>query len=261
MDLGNDIEHIIAGLDGGVLTLRINRPEKKNALIAPMYARMAELVRRAGDSEDVRAIYITGTPDCFSSGNDVSTFTGMERGEDGDTPPVRLLRALAHCELPLVAAVNGPAIGVGTTMLLHCDFVIAGEEARFQTPFVNLGVCPEAGSSLILPRLMGYARAAELLLLCEILDAGQAREYGLVNAVHPAQDYQREALELAKRLSTLPPTSMRATKKLMRAPVTDVIDAVMEAENTAFADCMQSPEFSEAITAFMERRAPDFSGC
>ena len=169
------------------------------------------------------------------------------------------MNAIAHAEVPIVAAVNGPAIGVGTTMLLHCDFVIAGQDALLHTPFVNLGVCPEAGSSVMAPLRMGHLSAARLLLLGEKFSAQRALECGLVTEVCSVGDYQNRAREIAERLAASPPTSVRATKKVMRAPLLQAIDQAMEFENQAFARCMESPEFSEAITAFMERRAPDFS--
>ncbi|MEZ5502299.1 MAG: enoyl-CoA hydratase [Halioglobus sp.] len=254
------IAEIQSRIEHRVLHIAMNRPEKKNALIAPMYLRMAELIEQAGASSEVRAIYLTGTQACFCAGNDVTTFTSMEATADGKTPPVRFLEALARCELPVVAAVNGPAIGVGTTLLLHCDFVIAGQDSYFQVPFVQLGVCPEAGSSFTIPLRMGYHRAAEFLLLGEKLAAQQALEWGLVNAVHPAADYQSRALALAERLAQQPPTSLRVSKRLLRAPLLREIELAMAAENASFATCLNSPEFGEAIAAFLERRPADFSG-
>ncbi len=261
MDLGTDIDEILVDFEAGVLTLRMNRPEKKNALIGPMYTRMAELMEAANHAADVRVILLTGSDAVFSSGNDVASFTSAEKDASGEVPSLRFLNTIAHCEVPLVAAVNGYAIGVGTTLLLYCDLVIAGEEAVFQTPFIDLGVAPEAGSSYTLPLRVGPQRAAEMLLLGERYSAQQALDWGLVNAVYPADRFQEEALMLTRKLASKPPASLRATKKLLRASLLQTIDGVMQAENVEFARCMQSPEFTEAISAFMERRAPDFSRC
>jgi enoyl-CoA hydratase/carnithine racemase len=264
MQFGEDIEQVVASLDDFVLTLGINRPEKKNALLGSMYTRLADLINAAGKSRQVRVILLTGAKDCFSSGNDVSTF----QGEDGepiepiaDFPSVRFLNAIAACELPIVAAVNGPAVGVGTTMLLHCDFVIAGDDARFRTPFVQLGLCPEAGSSYTMPMRMGYSRAAQMLLLGETFSAQQAVDCGLATSMHAVDEFEQVAADIALRLSRQPPTSVRATKKLMRAPLMEVIPVAMQQENKAFGQCMETPEFTEAITAFMEGREADFSAC
>ncbi|GAB5450186.1 MAG: enoyl-CoA hydratase [Halioglobus sp.] len=261
MNLGTDIDEILVDFEAGVLTLRMNRPAKKNALIGPMYTRMAELMEAANHDADVRVILLTGSETVFSSGNDVASFTSSATDASGELPSVRFLNTIAHCEVPLVAAVNGYAIGVGTTLLLHCDLVIAGDEAVFQTPFVDLGVAPEAASSYTLPQRVGPQRAAEMLLLGERYTAQQALDWGLVNAVYPPDRFQEEALTLARKLAKKPPTSLRATKKLLRAPLLRHIEGAMQAENAEFARCMQSPEFAEAITAFMERRAPDFSRC
>ncbi len=263
MQLGKDIEEITVSLEDFILTLTLNRPAKKNALHGPMYLRLAELISAAGDSREVRVILIRGSRDCFSSGNDVATFDSTTDGAatEDDVPPVRFLKALAACDLPVVAAVNGHALGVGTTLLLHCDFVVAGEDARFRTPFVSLGVCPEAGSSYLMPMRMGYSRAAQMLLLGETLDAAAAVACGLANSVHPVDRFDAVALDIAQRLGRLPPASVQATKRLMRAPLMQVVPDAMARENAAFAACMETPEFSEAISAFMEGREADFSRC
>lgn len=264
MNMGNDIDEIVTSLDAGILTIQINRPDKKNALYGAMYTRMAELLEEADKSKSVRVIYLTGSQECFSSGNDVSTFSGPS-GDDGsdqsmeDLPSVRFLNTIAHTELPIVAAVNGPAIGVGTTMLMHCDFIVAGEDVVFHTPFVMLGVSPEAASSYLMPLRMGHTSATQMLMLGEKFNAQRALDCGLASAVYASNEYQGEALALARKMAALPPTSLRSTKKVMRAPLMQAIDAAMVFENKAFATCMESPEFAEAITAFMERRAPDFS--
>ncbi|NND69363.1 MAG: enoyl-CoA hydratase, partial [Halioglobus sp.] len=192
MELGQEIEEITVALADYILTVSMNRPAKKNALIPAMYLRMAQLIKAAGESRDVRVILVKGTRECFSSGNDVASFGGATDGAstDDDVAAVKFLKAIAACELPIVAAVNGHAVGVGTTMLLHCDFVIAGENARFKTPFVNLGVCPEAGSSYTMPMRMGYSRAAEMLLLGDTLSAEEAVACGLANSAHPVDKFE-----------------------------------------------------------------------
>jgi enoyl-CoA hydratase/carnithine racemase len=260
MNLGTDIDEIITSFDAGILSIGMNRPDKKNALFGAMYTRMSDLIEAAGKESSVRVIYLSGTRECFSSGNDVSTFSaGSEEGGMEDLPSVRFLRTIAHSNVPIVAAVNGPAIGVGTTMLMHCDFVVAGEEALFQTPFVTLGVSPEAASSYLMPLRMGHDAAARMLMLAEKFSAGEAVECGLASVVYPVEAYQEEALKMARKMAELPPTSLRSTKQVMRAPLLQGIDEAMQVENRAFASCMESPEFTEAITAFMQRRAPDFS--
>ncbi|MEM9255383.1 MAG: enoyl-CoA hydratase [Pseudomonadota bacterium] len=264
MEFGEQTEHVRVELCDRVLCMRIARPDKKNALNNAMYSRMAESVERAADDGQVRAIFVTGTEECFSSGNDVSSFAepATAPGNSVDeAPPMRLIRAVAQTPLPLVAAVNGPAIGVGTTLLMHFDFVVAGERAVFKTPFVSLGVCPEAGSSYSMPLRLGYDSAARMLMLGESLDAGQALACGLVSEVHSSRQYQERALAIASRLAALPPASVRATKQLLRAPHLEAIERAIERENVAFDACMRTPEFSEAIAAFMERREPDFSAC
>ncbi len=258
MDLSGEIDQVTAALDGGVLTITMNRPSKKNALVPLMYTRMAELIERAGESASVRVILVTGGDACFSSGNDVTTFAGMD--EDYGAAPKRFLKAIAHCELPIVAAVNGPAVGIGTTMLLHCDFVVVGEEALFRTPFVDLGVCPEAASSYLLPLRMGYFPGARMLLLGESLSADEALAQGLATAVYPVARVLPEARALAARLAGRSPTSLRVTKKLMRAPMLAGIDAAMERENSAFRTCYDAPEFGETLGAYLERRPANYSG-
>lgn len=261
MELGTDIDEVQVSLEDYILTLRMHRPEKKNALFGSMYTRMARLLEQANADTSVRVILIAGNDACFTSGNDVATFTASEPDDSGELPSVRFLHAIARCEVPIVAAVNGPAIGVGTTMLLHCDFVVAGEDAYFQTPFVNLGVCPEAGSSYVMPLRMGTRAAAQMLMLGDKYGAQQAQSQGLVSSVHPVASFEHEALQVARQLAGKPPASLRATKRLLRAPLMPALEAAMVTEMEEFGACLQTPEFGEAISAFMERREPDFSNC
>ncbi len=259
MNLANRSEYIESSIEGHILRIAMNRPEKKNALTPPMYDGMAELIIQARQSKDIRVIYLTGTQDCFSSGNDLSSFAGERVSDQDGTAPLRFLKALIYCEKPVVAAVNGAAVGIGTTMLLHCDMVIAGEDSRFQLPFAKLGVCPEAASSYTLPLRIGYHRAAEMLMLGDVISAVQAAQWGLVNAVYPNAEYQQQALVVAERLAQQPPSSIQTTKKLIREPLLRAIEEAMERENLAFAECLASPESKQAIAAFMAGRPADIS--
>lgn len=251
-------EHIAAELCDGILRIEIRRPEKKNALTGPMYAAMADALDRAAREDAVRVVLIHGQPDVFTAGNDLGDFLNGPTG-DPDRPVFRFLRGIAAAPKPLIAAVSGNAVGVGTTMLLHCDLVYAGESARFQLPFVNLALCPEAASSLLLPRLAGHQRAAELLLFGEPFNAAKAYEIGLVNAIHPDTALLDAALERARKLTTLPAASLRATKMLLKKSVAALVAQTMQEEGAIFQQQLASPEAREAFSAFLEKRKPDFS--
>ena len=242
----------------GVAQLRLNRPEKKNAITAAMYAGLADGLEAAGRDPAVRAILIGAEGDAFTAGNDVAEFLNRPAMADAASPVSRFLRTLSSVEAPLVAAVNGLAIGIGTTMLLHCDLVVASTRARFQTPFVNLGLVPEAASSLLLPRRIGHQCAAELLLLAESLDAPTALAFGLVNRVVEPQALEAAALEIAHRLAAKPPEAMRQSKRLLREDPGLVAER-MNAESEVFARQLRSPEAREAMQAFLEKRTPDFT--
>lgn len=250
-------ENIVAVASNGVLTIRMNRPEKKNALTRAMYIALMEAIRQAEVDATVRVILLAGADDCFTAGNDIADFAAARPGE----APVALeyLRALAAAKKPVVAAVAGFAIGIGTTMLLHCDLVYAGETARFQLSFVNLGLCPEAGSSLILPMMMGHHRAAELLLLGEPFGADIARELGLVNRVVSPHELMPTAMERARELAEKPPASLRTTKMLLKSGTKEAVAAALDRETVQFAALLHGPEAKEAMSAFLERRKPDFS--
>ncbi len=242
----------------GVATIEIARPEKKNALTGAMYKAMAEALDAAQADNAVRAVLITGQPGIFTSGNDVEDFT--QRRADGSEPPAfGFMRALMSCDKPVVAAVTGAAIGIGTTMLLHCDFVYVSDEARLAMPFVSLGVVPEFASSLIVPQLMGNARAAEKLLLGDPFTGADAVEAGIANAVLPAAEVAPHARRVAERFNSLPPGSVRETKRLMRRARTAAALETIGIENAAFAARLQSPEAKEAFSAFFQKRKPDFS--
>ena len=233
----------------GVATIEIARPEKKNALTMVMYTAMAEALRAA---------LITGQPGIFTSGNDLEDF--LQRPPQGmDSPGFQFMLALLECEKPVVAAVTGAAIGIGTTMLLHCDFVYVSDEARLAMPFVGLGLVPEFASSLVVPQLMGNRRAAEQLLLGDPFTAEQAVECGIANAVLPAGEVVNHARRVAERFNALPPGAVRESKQLLRAPQHKLLLEVIATEGERFAKRLRSPEAMEAFQAFFQKRKPDFS--
>ncbi len=249
---------IRSGLLNGVATLEIARPERKNALTLDMYQALADGLAAAGANPAVRAVLITGQPGIFTAGNDLEDF--VQRPPQGEDAPVwRFMRALADCEKPVVAAVTGAAIGIGTTMLLHCDLVYVSDEARLALPFVGLGLVPEFGASVLLPQRIGAVRAAEKLLLGDPFTAQEAVELGLCNAVLPPDEVLPHARRMAERFNALPPSAVRETKRLLRAPQRATLDAVMAEENALFAARLRGPETQEAIRAFFEKRKPDFS--
>lgn len=252
-------EQVLTDIQDGVIVIRLNRADKKNALTGAMYNGISDALDRLESDSSLRVGLITGSADCFTAGNDLMDFMSAS-GIGGDSPVGRFLRTLPHLSKPLVAAVNGPAIGVGTTMLLHCDLVYAAPGAKFQMPFVNLALCAEAGSSLLLSQRLGYRRAAELLLLCEAFTAEEAKEMGIVNRVVPAdEDYQAFALARARQLAQQPPASVRATKRLMRMSNEAMLGKIMAEEGRIFSEMLAGAEAKEAFTAFMQKRKPDFS--
>jgi enoyl-CoA hydratase/carnithine racemase len=247
---------IITRIDG-VLEIRLNRPEKKNALTRAMYDAMADAFVQVDADPTLRVALLTGTGDTFTSGNDIADFQARAaNSREGSAS--RFLPTISSMQKPLIAAVNGAAIGVGTTMLMHCDLIIAARSARFVMPFTSLGLVPEAASSLLFPRLLGHQRASALLLLGEPLDAPTAHEWGLVNRVVDDAALMQTALDIAHRLASLPPQAVRLTKGLIRHGATDVAGR-MEEELRLFRERLGSPEAAEAFKAFMEKRKPDFS--
>ena len=246
------------GTEQGVLTMRFNRPAKKNAITAAMYQTMADALKAADADAAVRVVLIKGAADIFTAGNDLEDF--MKHPPAGsDSPVFQFLYNISHAKKPLVAAVTGAAVGIGTTMLLHCDVVYAGDNAKFTLPFAALGLCPEAASSLLLPAIAGYQRAAEKLLFGEPFDAHEAREMGFVNQVLPAAEVAAFALGRAQKLAQLPASSVRITKALMRGAHLKAVEAQMTDEGAHFRKMLTSPEAKEAFSAFFERRKPDFS--
>jgi enoyl-CoA hydratase/carnithine racemase len=241
-----------------VARIEIARIDKKNALTVDMYAGIGSAMSAAEADPQVRAMLIHGRPDCFCSGNDLKDF--LERPPHTErSGAFDFLHLIAGLKKPLVAAVGGPAVGIGTTMLLHCDLVYAAPNARFQLPFVPLGLVPEAGSSLLLPAVAGYQRAAELLLLGQPFGADKALAAGFVTGIVPEGDLLETARNAALALAALPPESVRQTKQLMKAAFARAVGEQIETEGRAFRERLGSPEAKEAMTAFFEKRKPDFS--
>ena len=251
-------EELIVTTAAGVMEIRFNRPEKKNALTRAMYDGVVAAFASAETDPAIRVILLTGAGDTFTSGNDIKDF--QQRAAGANTSAASpFLTALSTLTKPLVAAVNGAAIGVGTTMLAHCDLIVAARSARFVMPFTSLGLVPEAASSLLFPNLLGHQRASALLLLGEPMDAETAREWGFVNRVVADEDLMTAARDVAARLAALPPASVRMTKDLIKNGRTDVPGRI-EQELVLFRDRLRSPEATEAFQAFAEKRKPDFSG-
>lgn len=242
----------------GVLTLTFDRLDRKNAITAAMYQTLADALMAAEADAAIRVIVLAGHESVFTAGNDLEDF--MKHPPKDESAPVhQFLRAISTATKPLIAAVSGAAVGVGTTMLLHCDLVYASETAKLSMPFAQLGLCPEAASSLLLPQLAGYHRAADKLLFGEPFDASEARELGLVNRVLPADELDAFVRTQARKLTLLPPASLRATKRLMKEVATPQITERMSVEGKQFGEMLRAPEAREAFTAFFEKRRPDFS--
>ena len=242
----------------GVATIEIARPEKKNALTGAMYAAMAEALVAAKEDAAVRAVLITGQPGIFTSGNDIEDFMQRPPGSD-ESPAIVFMKALMGCDKPVVAAVTGAAIGIGTTMLLHCDFVFVSDEARLAMPFVGLGLVPEYASSLLVTQRVGHAKATELLLLGEPFNGQSAVEMGIANAVLPAAEVVNHARRMAERFNALPPGAVRESKALMRRGQKALVQETIEVEAGIFGQRLRSPEAMEAFQAFFQKRKPDFS--
>jgi enoyl-CoA hydratase/carnithine racemase len=248
--------HVTTELDQGVLIVSLERAEKKNALTADMYTAMADAIERAGVDRAVKALLYTGSEGVFTAGNDLHDF--LENPPSGPQSPVnRFIANMVSTDVPIVAAVDGAAVGIGTTMLLHFDQVFATERARFSLPFINLGLVPEAGSSMLLVEACGYRKAAELLMLGEPFTAVQALEYGIVSQLCNPDELTERALAAAHALAAKPGDALRATKRLLRRPQEPLSQRVL-AEGELFARGLESPAAKEAISAFFEKRAPNF---
>jgi enoyl-CoA hydratase/carnithine racemase len=238
--------------DGAVRIIRMNRPEKKNALTLAMYTDMTRALQEADQSEAIRCVVIAGAPGAFCAGNDIADFL-KAAGGGLDPRGHEFLHALARRQKPLVAAVNGVAIGIGTTMLFHCDHVVAGATSTLSTPFLKLGLIPEAASTLLAPMRMGYARAFSMLVMGRPLTAEEAKEAGIVNTVADAAEVEDLALKAAREIAALPPRSVAVTRGLMRSPLDDVIQHI-NTESAHFKELLQSDEARAAFTAFLARR-------
>jgi len=242
----------------GVATIEIARPEKKNAITGAMYTQLAAAFDAAREEGAVRSVLLTGQPGIFTSGNDIDDFVKRPANLQ-EAPSFAFMKALMGCDKPVIAAVTGAAIGIGTTMLLHCDFVYVSDEARLAMPFVSLGLVPEFASSLIVPQLMGNVRAAEKLLLGDPFTGAEAVECGIATAVLPAGEVVRHARRVAERFNGLPPGAVRETKRLLRGPRAEALAEAIKREGAIFAERLKSPEAKEAFDAFFAKRKPDFS--
>lgn len=252
-------DHIKTELTDGVLTVTLARADKKNAITQAMYAALAEATERARTDDAVRVLVFKGEGDSFSAGNDIGDFIaiGSQAGQPTDMPVFRFLKALADLDKPVVAAVRGRAVGIGLTLLLHCDMVVVAEDALLSAPFINLALAPEAASSALLPAVLGHQRAFEIFALGEPIDGRTALAWGLANRAVPADQVEAVAAELAGKLAARAPNSIRKTKGLMRDAAR--IWELMQREGEAFGSQMKSPEAMEAFMAFTQKRAPDFS--
>jgi enoyl-CoA hydratase/carnithine racemase len=252
------MEEIVSEHVGNILRVQLNRPTKRNAMTSAMYVALAGIFNEAANDENTRVVLWHGAGDSFCAGNDIDDFLKNPPGP-GESPQARLMAALVNFDKPIVAAVQGAAIGGGTTMVTHCDFIYAGESTKFQMPFINLAVVPEFGSSYSMPLRIGHLRAAELILLGGPFDARRAAELGLVTEVVSDKDVLAKAIETARKLAAKPAGALQASKRLLKQPFRDQIKAAMKAENEEFSVQVRSDDAKEAFTAFLEKRKPDFT--
>lgn len=253
-----DMDLVLQHFESGVLTLTLNRVDKKNSLTSAMYAELAQALASAEADAQTKVVLIQGHETIFSAGNDIADFLQQPAAGE-DSPVFRFLRGIAAFTKPLIASVCGPAVGVGTTLLLHCDLVYAGDNAAFSMPFVNLGLCPEAGSSLLAVQLMGYQRAAEALLMGEPFLAETALEIGLVSRVLPPTETNAYAQQQARKMAAKPLSSLMETKRLMKVGITPQVLERIKQEGLVFGRMLKEPAAIEAFSAFMEKRKPVFS--
>jgi enoyl-CoA hydratase/carnithine racemase len=252
------MDDIVTEHAGSILRVQLNRPTKRNAMTSAMYLALAGIFNEAANDDDTRVVVWHGAGDSFCAGNDIEDFLKNPPGA-GESPQADLMNELVNFDKPVVVAVQGAAIGGGTTMLTHCDFIYAAENAKFQMPFINLALVPEFGSSCSVPARIGHLRAAELILLGSPFDAGRALELGLVTEVVSDQDVLARATETARKLATKPAAALQASKRLMKQPFREQIKAAMKAENAEFSAQVRSEDAKEALTAFLEKRKPDFT--
>ncbi len=253
------MSHIESKSDGAVRRITINRPEKKNALTAKMYEDLSEALDHAESAQEVRAILLHGEGEAFTAGNDLIDFLQKPWKGQEVPPAVRFIRAVVGAKKPIVAAVHGATVGIGTTILLHCDLVYAAENTKFLMPFINLGIVPEAGSTVLLPLLVGHQRAAELLMLGVPFSAQRAYELGLVNAVLAQSELLATAATAAQKLAAKPSAALRVCKELLKRTYKAEVDRAIQEEITVIAERLDSPESREALNAFNEKREPDFT--
>jgi enoyl-CoA hydratase/carnithine racemase len=246
-------DNIKYSIDGKVFVIEINRPEKKNALLPEMYAALAAGLRQANEDSSVNVILLRGADDCFTSGNDVSSFLASNT-PSADRPSVAFMNALNESRKPIVAAISGLAIGIGTTLLFHCDLIYASENCFLQLPFARLGLCPEAGSSYLLPKQIGHVRASELLLLGDRFSASKAKEYGIVNEVLSQDEYLSYATDKAKELASLPADSVQSSKALIKRGQQDTVSSAIEIELDEFARLLQTPDAQAIVEAFLNKK-------
>ena len=252
------MDEIVTERSGSILRVELNRPARKNALTAAMYARLAEILNNAAKDDGTCVVLLHGAGDAFSAGNDIADFLKNPPGPGG-SPQAQLMNALVDFDKPLIAAVQGAVVGSGTTILLHCDFVYAGESAKFQMPFINLALVPEFGSSFALPARLGHIRAAELILLGLPFDARRAADLGFVTQVVPDQNLLATAMETAQQLAAKPPSALQASKRLLKGPFREQTKAALQAENETFSVQVRSEDAKAALNAFLQKRRPDFS--
>lgn len=243
----------------GILMIEFNRPEKKNAITSAMYQAMADAIKDAESDPAVRALVIQGKLEIFTAGNDLEDFLKNSSTEVGDRPVAQFMRALSTATKPVVAAVAGNAVGIGTTLLMHCDLIYAADNAKFAMPFTQLGLCPEFASSMLFQQVVGYPRAAEKLMLGEAFGAQEAYDMGLVSQVLPLAELMEFAHGQAAKLAALPASSLRVTKRLMRGAQAEAVNARIMEENKHFGEMLVSKEAKEAFMAFFEKRRPDFT--
>lgn len=246
-------EHIKYSIDGKVFVIEINRPEKKNALLPGMYAALAAGLRQANEDSDINVVLLRGTDDCFTSGNDVSSFLASNK-PTADRPSAIFMNALNESRKPIVAAISGLAIGIGTTLLFHCDLIYASENCFLQLPFTRLGLCPEAGSSYLLPKQIGHVRAAELLLLGDRFTAAKAKEYGIINEVLPQDQYLEHAMAKARELAALPADSVQSSKELIKRGQQDIVSETIGVELKEFIRLLQTPDAQAIVEAFLNKK-------
>ncbi len=251
-------ENVEVAIENRVMTVTLRRPERRNALSVAMYDAMTAALAAASTDPVVRVVVLRGSNGTFTSGNDLGDFVGQPPAGE-DSPVFRFLRAISTFEKPVVAQVEGHAVGIGLTVLLHCDLVYVADDAKLQTPFTKLGVVPEAGSSLLLPRMMGHVQAARLLLLSDRIDGPTAVSMGIATQSAPADQLGAIVADAAARLAALPPGAVRASKRLMKAHTADALAATLATEGEEFVARLASPEAMEAFMAFMQKREPDFS--